>query len=221
MRSSDRRWHGFLERRTPQGAFGLAHILMAIFQRENAILPVMTPLAYRLRYDCAPMAGASVEDRRFMGMALEEARKAFDREEVPVGAVLVGDGGDLLARAHNRTIANSDPTAHAEVSAIREAALRVGNYRLTGSTLYVTVEPCCMCAGALVWARIGRLVYGAADPKGGAAGSLYRIPDDVRLNHRVEILSGVREKECRAMMQRFFRERREPLHPPLSPGERE
>lgn len=163
----------------------------------------------------------SLKDRRFMGMALEEARKAFDRNEVPVGAVLVASGGELIARAHNRTITDTDPTAHAEVTAIREAARRAGNYRLTGSTLYVTVEPCCMCAGALVWARIERLVYGAADPKGGAAGSLYRIPEDARLNHRVEILSGVLEEECRALMQSFFRGCRESPHPPPSSGERE
>jgi tRNA(adenine34) deaminase len=101
-----------------------------------------------------------------------------------------------------------DPTAHAEMLALRKAAEKVGNCRLTGSTLYVTVEPCCMCAGALIWARIGRLVYGAPDPKGGAAGSLYRITEDERLNHRVQTLPGVLKEECRAVMQRFFRERR-------------
>jgi tRNA(adenine34) deaminase len=106
------------------------------------------------------------------------------------------------------TITDNDPTAHAEILAIREAAARAGNYRLPGATLYVTVEPCCMCAGAVVWARLERLVYGAADPKGGAAGSLYRVPEDERLNHRTEVIAGVREKECRELMQRFFRRRR-------------
>jgi tRNA(adenine34) deaminase len=147
-------------------------------------------------------------DEHFMGMALEEAEKAFSRGEVPVGAVVVDAKGRLLARAHNRTVTDQDPTAHAEMLALRKAAEKVGNYRLTGSALYVTVEPCCMCAGALVWARIGRLVYGAPDPKGGAAGSLYRITEDERLNHRVQTLPGVLEEECRAVMQRFFQERR-------------
>jgi len=147
-------------------------------------------------------------EERFMRMALEEAELAFSRGEVPVGAVLVDAEGQQLARAHNRTVTDRDPTAHAEILALREGAGKIGNYRLTGSSLYVTVEPCCMCAGALVWARVGRLVYGAADPKGGGAGSLYRITEDERLNHRVQTLPGVLEEECRAVMQRFFRERR-------------
>lgn len=148
------------------------------------------------------------EAERYMDMALREAEEAFAKEEVPVGAIIVDGGGDIIARAHNRTIRDNDPTAHAEILAIREAAVRAGNYRLSGTTLYVTVEPCCMCAGAVVWARLERLVYGTADPKGGAAGSLYRVPDDERLNHRAEVIAGVREKECRELMQRFFRRRR-------------
>jgi len=147
-------------------------------------------------------------DELFMRMALEEAHKAFDKGEVPVGAVLTDGGETVLARAHNLTVTAADPTAHAEVLAIRHAALALGNERLTGTTLYVTLEPCCMCAGAAVWARIGRLVFGAADPKAGAAGSLYRIPDDERLNHRMEVRAGILEGECREIMQRFFRSRR-------------
>jgi tRNA(adenine34) deaminase len=147
-------------------------------------------------------------EERFMRIALEEAELAFAAGEVPVGAVLVDAEGQVLARAHNRTVTDRDPTAHAEILALREGAGKIGNYRLTGSSLYVTVEPCCMCAGALVWARVGQLVYGAADPKGGGAGSLYRITEDERLNHRVQTLPGVLEAECRAVMQRFFRERR-------------
>ena len=147
-------------------------------------------------------------DELFMRMALEEARKAFEKGEVPVGAVLTDGEGTVLARAHNLTVAAADPTAHAEVLALRHAAAALGNERLTGTTLYVTLEPCCMCAGAAVWARIGRLVFGSADPKAGAAGSLYRIPDDERLNHRMEIRAGILEEECREIMQRFFRGRR-------------
>ena len=148
------------------------------------------------------------EEERHMGMALREAERAYEEEEVPVGAVIVDGAGKVIARAHNRTISDNDPTAHAEMLAIREAAAKAGNYRLTGATLYVTVEPCCMCAGAVVWARLARLVYGTPDPKGGAAGSLYRVPEDERLNHRAEVIAGVREAECRELMQRFFRHRR-------------
>jgi tRNA(adenine34) deaminase len=150
----------------------------------------------------------SERDELYMAMALEEAQKAFEKGEVPVGAVLTNGGETLLARAHNLTVTAADPTAHAEVLALRHAAAALGNERLTGATLYVTLEPCCMCAGAAVWARIGRLVFGSADPKAGAAGSLYRIPDDKRLNHRMEIRAGILEEECREIMQRFFRERR-------------
>jgi tRNA(adenine34) deaminase len=148
------------------------------------------------------------EAERHMGMALREAEEAFAKKEVPVGAIIVDEGGDVIARAHNRMIGDNDPTAHAEILAIREAAARMGNYRLSGAALFVTVEPCCMCAGAVVWARLKRLVYGTADPKGGAAGSLYRIPEDERLNHRTEVIAGVRQEECRELIQRFFRSRR-------------
>jgi tRNA(adenine34) deaminase len=141
-------------------------------------------------------------------MALEEARRAMQIDEVPVGAVLVDVSGDLLASAHNRTIAAQDPTAHAEILALRAAAGKLRNYRLLNTTLYVTVEPCVMCAGALVHARVGRLVCGAPDPKWGACGSLYNVASDPRLNHRLEVISGVCAEECRALMQDFFRSRR-------------
>jgi len=145
---------------------------------------------------------------RRMAIALEEAHKAYSEGEVPVGAVILGADGEVLARAHNRTVTDRDPTAHAEMLVLREAASRLGNERLTGAALYVTVEPCCMCAGAAVWARIGRLVFGAVDRKAGGVRSLYRITEDERLNHRVEVTAGILEAECRELMQRFFRERR-------------
>jgi tRNA(adenine34) deaminase len=140
-------------------------------------------------------------------MALEEAKRAGEEGEVPVGAVLVS-GGQVIARGRNRPIAMSDPTAHAEVLALREAAAKVGNYRLPGCTLYVTIEPCAMCAGALLQARVGRLVFGAEDPKAGAVRSLYTLLEDERLNHRVEVTAGVLPQECREVLYRFFRERR-------------
>ncbi len=147
-------------------------------------------------------------DHDYMGEALAQARLALAAGEVPVGAVLVGNDGEIWARAHNFPISLNDPTANAEVLALRQAAERRGNYRLPGTTLYVTIEPCLMCVGAMVQARLGRLVYGAADPKAGACVSLYRIPEDRRLNHRFEVTGGVREAECRALLQEFFRGRR-------------
>ena len=146
--------------------------------------------------------------RNYMLLAIAEAQKAAQAGEVPVGAVLVDRDGRLLARAHNRVVSNADPTAHAEILVIREAAAALGNYRLLNTTLYVTVEPCPMCTGAMVHARIDRLVYGAADPKWGAAGSLYQLAADQRLNHRMEVLGGVCADECRQLMQAFFRDRR-------------
>lgn len=149
-----------------------------------------------------------------MGEALAQAREALEAGEVPVGAVLVGEGGEILARAYNRPITLNDPTAHAEVLALRDAARRVGNYRLPGTTLYVTIEPCLMCLGALLQARVRRLVFGAPDPKGGACVSLYRLPEDPRLNHRLEVRGGVRQAECRELLQHFFQARRKsPLTP--------
>ena len=143
-----------------------------------------------------------------MREALRAAREAAERGEVPVGACVVGRDGTLLALAGNRTRSDCDPTAHAEVLALREAARRVGNYRLTGAVVYSTVEPCAMCAGALVQARVARLVYGARDEKAGAVESVFRVCDNEVLNHRMELTAGVLEPECRELMQAFFRARR-------------
>ncbi len=145
----------------------------------------------------------------YMQMALEEARKAWDLEEVPVGAVLVDADGTVLARAHNRTIANNDPTAHAEILALRRAAGLVQNYRLLNTTLYVSVEPCVMCMGAIIHARVARVVFGALDPKWGAAGSLYHFGEDQRFNHHPDIIGGILPDECRNLIRDFFRQRRQ------------
>jgi tRNA(adenine34) deaminase len=147
-------------------------------------------------------------DDFYMGEALAQAREGLAAGEVPVGAVVVGEGGEIWARAFNQPIARHDPTAHAEVLALRQAALGAGNYRLPGVSLYVTIEPCIMCLGAMLQARVQRLVFGAADPKAGACVSLYHLPEDARLNHRIEVTGGVREAECRELLQQFFRARR-------------
>ncbi len=149
-----------------------------------------------------------MDDDYFMKIAIEEARLAALAGEVPVGAVLVDADERVLAHAGNAMIRLQDPTAHAEIIAIREASRTCGNYRLTGTSLYVTIEPCPMCAGAIVLARIRRLVYGAPDPKAGACGSLFNIVQDARLNHRVELTCGVLEEECREMIRSFFAARR-------------
>ena len=146
---------------------------------------------------------------KFMEITLSEAKKAEQIDEIPVGAVLVSENGEILSAAHNQTIKLIDPTAHAEILALRKAALEINNYRLLNTTLYVTVEPCIMCMGAIVHARISRVVFGAADPKWGAAGSLYNYAEDDRLNHQVEITAGVRAQDCRRLMQDFFRAKRE------------
>ncbi len=143
-----------------------------------------------------------------MGAAIREARKAGLAGEVPVGAVVVGPGGAILARAHNRAVSSSDPAGHAEILALRKAARKVGNYRLAGCRLVVTLEPCAMCAGAAVYARIAEIVYGASDPKAGAVQSLFRIADDSRLNHRAVIVPGVLAGECSSLLKDFFRDRR-------------
>ncbi|HEX7175449.1 MAG TPA: tRNA adenosine(34) deaminase TadA [Pyrinomonadaceae bacterium] len=154
-------------------------------------------------------AEAESGDARWMREAVAAAREAALRGEVPVGAVVVApDGMSVLAVAGNRTRTDCDPTAHAEVVALREAARRAGNYRLTGATLYSTIEPCAMCAGALVQARIARLVYGARDERAGAVESVFRVCDSGSLNHRLELTAGVLEADCRALMQEFFRQRR-------------
>jgi tRNA(adenine34) deaminase len=154
--------------------------------------------------DLRPLPGG---DEQFMRIALEEARRALGEKEVPVGAVLVFRG-EVIGRGRNRPVALSDPTAHAEILALRRGAIWMGNYRLPDSTLYVTVEPCIMCAGAILQARVRRLVFGAEDPKGGAVRSLYPLLEDERLNHRVEVTSGVLLEECREILRCFFQERR-------------
>jgi tRNA(adenine34) deaminase len=142
-----------------------------------------------------------------MGEALAEARRARDAGEVPIGAVVALDG-EIIGRGFNHPIGAGDPTAHAEIVAIRDAAIRVGNYRLTGSTLCVTIEPCLMCVGALVHARVGALVYGAAEPRSGAITSTVRGGELPGHNHRFEVISGIREAECRELMHEFFKARR-------------
>ena len=142
-----------------------------------------------------------------MDVALEEARRAGAAGEVPIGAVVTLDGA-IVGRGFNQPISSGDPTAHAEIVAIRDAAARVGNYRLTGAVLCVTIEPCLMCVGALIHARIATLVYGAAEPKSGALVSTVRAAELPGLNHRVEVVGSVRESECRELIQAFFRERR-------------
>ncbi len=146
-------------------------------------------------------------DDYFMEIALEEARLALSEGEVPVGAVITR-GKELLARAHNRPVAMHDPSAHAEIMAVREAARKLGNYRLAGTTLYVTLEPCIMCTGAIIQARVGRLVFGARDAKGGGVVSLYTLFGDGRLNHRVAVTEGVRGSACADIISGFFREKR-------------
>jgi tRNA(adenine34) deaminase len=148
-------------------------------------------------------------DSRWMRVALEAARDAAaEHGEVPIGACVVGMDGTLLAVAGNRTRTDCDPTAHAEIIALRAASRKIENYRLTDASVYSTIEPCAMCAGALVQARVKRLVYGARDERAGAVESKFRICDDSSLNHRIELTAGVLETECRELMQTFFRARR-------------
>jgi tRNA(adenine34) deaminase len=149
----------------------------------------------------------SLTDQEFMREALSEARKAFAKGEVPIGAVLVRDR-EIIARGHNLREEQADPTAHAEILVLRSAARKLGGWRLPDTTLYVTIEPCPMCAGALVQARVSRLVYGAADFKAGAVHSLYTITEDDRLNHRLEVVGGILAEESAELMQLFFRSRR-------------
>jgi tRNA(adenine34) deaminase len=149
----------------------------------------------------------SENDIYFMRLALEDAEAAFDADEVPVGAVIV-QGNAVIARTHNRRESSNDPTGHAELLAIRVAAQKLQRWRLSDSTLYVTKEPCIMCAGAMVNARLGRLVYGCRDEKGGAVDSLYKLLSDNRLNHQVEVVSGLFGDECAEILKRFFQKRR-------------
>ncbi len=147
------------------------------------------------------------DDERFMQIALNEAEKAAEEGETPIGAVAVLNG-KIIAKARNKREIWNDPTAHAEIIALKKSAKKLNRWRLTGLTLYVTLEPCAMCAGAMVLARIDRLVFGCADPKAGACGTLYNILQDKRLNHQVEITTGVMEKECSALLKKFFKQLR-------------
>ena len=147
-------------------------------------------------------------DEEFMAIALEEAKIAFQEDEIPIGAVLVKDGR-IIARGHNRTITLKDPTAHAEIQALRSGALILNNYRLPETSLYVTVEPCIMCYGALIHARIGRLIYGAEEYRTGAINSVFNFSNNNLINHRFQVTSGILKEECAAIMQEFCRKRRE------------
>jgi len=147
-------------------------------------------------------------DHNFMGEALEEAREAARLGEVPVGALVVGGDGSVIARAGNRSLTSCDPTAHAEICALRQAASYLRNYRLLDTTVYVTLEPCIMCMGAMIHARVRRLVFGALDPKTGAVESRYAVGRDGRLNHLIQVTGGVRAQESAEMLRAFFRERR-------------
>lgn len=153
------------------------------------------------------MSVDAATDNRLMELALEEARAAAERGEVPVGAIVVIDSR-IVARAGNRTIADTDPTAHAEMVALREAAATVRNYRLLDAVLYVTIEPCAMCAGAMIQARIARLVYGADDPKAGAVRSCFSILDHPQLNHRVDVTPGIMKEQAAELLREFFASRR-------------
>lgn len=148
-----------------------------------------------------------ISDLEAMRIALAEARKSAEAGEVPIGAVVVHDGA-IIAHGQNSVIRSSDPTAHAEIVALRHAAAVLGNYRLNGCTLYVTLEPCAMCAGAMIHARIERLVYAATDPKAGACGSVLSVLNHPQLNHQIQVKQGIMEEECAELLRLFFRERR-------------
>ena len=150
---------------------------------------------------------SSQADANFMRRALREAQKGDSEGEVPVGAVVV-QGDKVIARAHNRPLSLSDPSAHAEILALRRAAKKLGNYRLKGCDLYVTIEPCAMCAGAIIQARLRRVVYGTPDPKAGACGSALAVLNHPKVNHRVELVSGTLAEECAEVLRGFFRKRR-------------
>lgn len=148
-----------------------------------------------------------MKNEDWMRLALKQAEAALEKDEVPIGAVIVKDG-EILALACNEKETDNDPTAHAEILAIKRAAKKTGSWRLTDATLYVTLEPCPMCAGAIIQARIKRLVFGALDPKGGAAGSVLNVFDDKLWNHKVEVISGILEEECAEVLKGFFRNKR-------------
>jgi tRNA(adenine34) deaminase len=151
---------------------------------------------------------AAEMDELFMRTALEEARKAGEREEVPVGAVIIDEQQNILAVGSNNSIGESDPAGHAEMVAMRTAGKNIGNYRLLNTTIYVTIEPCVMCAGAMIHARVGRLVYGAPDPKTGGVVSCYQVGGDGKLNHQLNIEGGVLAEECAELLTSFFRKKR-------------
>jgi tRNA(adenine34) deaminase len=148
------------------------------------------------------------DHHHYMHLAIGQARKAESIDEVPVGAIVVGPDGDIIARAHNQTIARCDPSAHAEILALRLAAEQIQNYRLLGATLYATVEPCVMCMGMAIHARVATVVFGAPDPKWGALGSLYDFSKDDRFNHRPKIIAGICADQCRRLMLDFFVKKR-------------
>jgi tRNA(adenine34) deaminase len=148
------------------------------------------------------------EDAAWMALALEQARMAAEAGEVPVGALVIKDG-EIVGKGHNRNLLDNDPTAHAEIIALRQAAARLGNHRLSGCVMVATIEPCSMCAGALIHARISRLVYGATDPKAGAAGSVLQVLNHPSLNHQIEVTSGVLSGQCSEILQEFFRRKRQ------------
>src|SRR5580765_3777221 len=150
----------------------------------------------------------SGDDAAWMGLALEQAALAAAAGEVPVGALVIKDG-KIIGQGHNRNLLDNDPTAHAEIVALRQAAARLGNHRLNGCTMVATIEPCSMCAGALIHARIARLVYGASDPKAGAAGSLLQVLNHPGLNHKTEVTAGVLAGKCSEILQKFFRQKRQ------------
>jgi tRNA(adenine34) deaminase len=144
----------------------------------------------------------------YMQIALTEAKKAYEIDEVPVGAVVISSGGEVLSKSHNETMSRNDPSAHAEILALREAAKNLKNYRLNKTRIYVTIEPCIMCVGALIHARVEEVIFGVSDPKGGGLVTLYQLGNDPRLNHRLKVTSGILENECGDIIQRFFKEKR-------------
>ena len=144
----------------------------------------------------------------YMQIALSEALKAYEMGEVPVGAVVMSSGGEVLSKSHNETMRRNDPSGHAEIIALREAAKALKNYRLNKTRIYVTIEPCIMCAGALIHARVEEVIFGVSDPKGGGLETLYQLGNDARLNHHLKVTSGVLKAECGEIIQRFFKEKR-------------
>jgi tRNA(adenine34) deaminase len=175
---------------------------------DRAEVPTDAEMSERAGAEAAGQARAAPADAAAMRLALEQARLAREQGEVPVGAVVLDASGRVLGSGFNRTIAGSDPTAHAEIEALRAAAAAMGNYRLPGMSLYVTLEPCAMCLGAMLHARLARVVYGASDPKTGACGSVLDFHTHPRINHQTQVVGGVLQDECGELLRAFFRERR-------------